>query len=322
MANSRPKICIVGRIELTRVCVEALCEAGVRIGLIVGWRGAYNHIAGGANMAGIAARIGVPLHKTLDINAPETLAAIRKRRCELLVVTGWSQLLGAEALGLCPLGAVGLHPTRLPEGRGRAPIPWTILKRLKTSAVTLFHLTPGVDDGDIIAQCELPLIHNNATRGELLGYNADLLYLEVCEASKRLLVTNVPLILAGNAARTPQDHSKATYWPKRRPQDGVIRWSRSAESIALLVDAVTHPFPGAYCRHPDGGNLIVWRAFTDRLPNIPHDPLPIGTVERVTEDMHHLVVACGRDGTDRVHLAQFQAPRGNRRRIQPEERLG
>lgn len=319
---TRPKICVVGRIELTRQCIEALHETGVKIGLVVGWGGAFNHISGGVRMDGVCEKLRIPLYKTIDINAPETVEAIRKSKCALLVVTGWSQLLKPEALGVCPLGTIGLHPTRLPEGRGRAPIPWTILKRLKTSAVTLFYLTPGVDDGDIIAQCELPLLHNNATMGELLGYNADLLYDEVCEASKRLLVAHVPDVLAGKAPRIPQDHAKATYWKRRRQRDGAIRWTKSAADIVLMVDATTHPFPGAFCKHPDGGSIKVWRAFTDRLTNIPKDPLPGGTVERVTEDMHHLVVACGKKGTDRVHLATFTPPKGNRRRIQPGERLG
>jgi len=42
----------------------------------------------------------------------------------------------------------------LPEGRGRAPVAWTILKSAR-AAVNLFFLTDEADAGDIIAQREV-----------------------------------------------------------------------------------------------------------------------------------------------------------------------
>ena len=53
---------------------------------------------------------------------------------------GWSQLLNKEIIKLPKLGIIGSHPTELPKYRGRAPIPWTILKGLKKSALTFFFI--------------------------------------------------------------------------------------------------------------------------------------------------------------------------------------
>ena len=38
-----------------------------------------------------------------------------------------------------------MHPTLLPVGRGRAAIPWAIIKGLDKTGVTMFKLDEGVD---------------------------------------------------------------------------------------------------------------------------------------------------------------------------------
>ena len=45
-----------------------------------------------------------------------------------------------------------MHPTLLPEGRGRAPIPWTIVRSLNSTGVTAFLLEEEPDAGGIILQ--------------------------------------------------------------------------------------------------------------------------------------------------------------------------
>src|SRR5690606_1468973 len=69
----------------------------------------------------------------------------------------WSQIGKEELLSVPRLGVLGMHPTLLPVGRGRAAIPWAILKNLESSGVTMFKLDQGVDTGDILEQVEIPL---------------------------------------------------------------------------------------------------------------------------------------------------------------------
>ena len=58
----------------------------------------------------------------------------------------------SEIIKIPKLGVIGSHPTELPKYRGRAPIPWTIIKNLKESALTFFYIDEGIDDGDILDQ--------------------------------------------------------------------------------------------------------------------------------------------------------------------------
>ena len=69
----------------------------------------------------------------------------------------------------------------------------------------------------------------------------------------------LPRLKAGEWVAVPQDESKATYYGKRTPEDGAIRWNEPAEKIQALVRAASHPYPGAFT-FMEGRKLIVWRA--------------------------------------------------------------
>ena len=68
------------------------------------------------------------------------------------------------------IGIIGSHPTELPKYRGRAPIPWTILKGLKKSALTFFFIEEGMDDGDILDQQFFEIIDYQIYNKFLINY--------------------------------------------------------------------------------------------------------------------------------------------------------
>jgi methionyl-tRNA formyltransferase len=57
----------------------------------------------------------------------------------------------------------------------------------------------------------------------------------------------------------PQDHTRATTFGGRRPEDGRLAWRRPARELYNLVRAVTHPYPGAFTTWA-GTKLLVWKA--------------------------------------------------------------
>jgi methionyl-tRNA formyltransferase len=69
---------------------------------------------------------------------------------------------------------------------------------------------------------------------------------KVTVAAEMTLDRVLPALVAGNAPRTPQDMSRGSYFGGRRPDDGVIDWSRDATTIHNLVRAVAPPYPGAF----------------------------------------------------------------------------
>ena len=193
---------------------------------------------------------GIPLHKSRHVNNSDVIASIKHYDLDWLFIIGWSQIASADVLAAPKQGALGIHPTLLPMGRGRAAIPWAILKGLDRTGVTLFKLDAGVDTGPIVDQVEIPL-SASSDAGEL--------YKLVDQAHVNLMKKVVPALMAGTLVLKPQDDSLATEWPGRKPEDGEIDLSGSVIYAERLVRAVTKPYPGAFT-YLNGEKILVWKA--------------------------------------------------------------
>ena len=192
----------------------------------------------------------INLLKSSHINNKEVVEAIYKNNIDWLFIIGWSQIASEDVLNSPKNGVIGIHPTLLPEGRGRASIPWAILKNLDKTGVTMFKMNSGIDTGPIIAQIEIPL--NNQT-------TATKLYNQIIDAHSQLIKDNTKNILNGKLKLNAQDDLKATVWPARKPEDGEINLNGSIYDAEKLVRALTHPYPGAFY-YQNGIRKIVWSA--------------------------------------------------------------
>lgn len=56
-----------------------------------------------------------------------------------------------------------LHPSLLPQYRNVSPVQYAILMGDKVTGITLFRISPGIDDGEIIAQAEEPIFASDTT---------------------------------------------------------------------------------------------------------------------------------------------------------------
>src|SRR5207244_3724685 len=154
----------------------------------------------------ISAELGARLIETDDVNAEETLAAVRDLDPELVFVVGWSQLVREPFIALAREGVFGMHPTLLPRHRGRAPIPWAILSGLARTGVTLFEIAdPTADSGPIVGQVEVPVAADET---------ATTLFDKLARAHVDLIHEHVPPPAAGSAPRIPQDPAPARALPR------------------------------------------------------------------------------------------------------------
>jgi methionyl-tRNA formyltransferase len=219
--------------------------------------------------------LGAPLVETTDVNAPETIEAVRALRPDAIFVIGWSQLVRGELIALAPHGVYGMHPSLLPRHRGRAPIPWTILSGLARTGVTLFEIVdPTADSGPILGQVVVPISADET---------ATTLFDKLARAHVDLVRDCVPQLVAGTLTKTPQETSRASTWPKRTPADGIIDWETRAPYLYDWVRAQTRPYPGAFTFLGDE-KVVVWRA----RPVEWRGDAPAGTVIEPGP-----VVACG-----------------------------
>jgi methionyl-tRNA formyltransferase len=265
-----------------RDCLEAAAGAGAEIVGIVTLPGPIDpNRSGQCSFDEVAARHDAALIETHDVNALETLNALRKLEPELVFVVGWSQLVHDPFIAVAREGVFGMHPTLLPRHRGRAPIPWAILTGVARTGVTLFEIVDATpDSGAIVGQVVV-----DVSRDE----TATSLFARLADAHVELTREFVPQLIGRTAPRVPQDPSRASSWPKRVPSDGIIDWETRAPYLYDWVRAQTRPYPGAFTFLGDD-KVIVWGARAVELS----EAAPAGTIVDVSADGP--VVACGEGG--------------------------
>jgi methionyl-tRNA formyltransferase len=239
-------------VQLGLSCMEAIYEVGGRLDLALTLHDDQAVAKSGRVwIDDFCAARSIPLVKARNINHDESVAAIEEAGLDWLFIVGWSQIARERVLAAPRCGVLGMHPTLLPEGRGRAAIPWAILKGLERTGVTLFRLDSGVDTGDILDQAEIRL-------GPDTG--ATELYAQVEAAHVALMQSAYPKLVAGTLEPRRQDESRASEWPGRKPEDGRIDRAGSVRDAERLVRAVTRPYPGAFVEQEEGRRLVVWKA--------------------------------------------------------------
>lgn len=144
--------------------------------------------------------------------------------------------------------AINVHGSLLPKYRGRTPHVWAIINNEKETGITAHIITTECDKGDIIAQKVIPITKED-TGGSIL---------EKYKESYPLLIDEViSKVQSGNVETKKQDESKATYYPKRTPDDGEIDWNWQKERIYNWVRAMAPPdYPGAFFFY-EGQKIIV-----------------------------------------------------------------
>ena len=147
----------------------------------------------------------------------------------------------------------------LPIGRGRAAIPWTILKGIHKTGVSFFKLDQGVDTGDIVHQ-EIISVKNNE--------DAESLYEKVNLAHISGISKVIKILKSSELKLIKQDDSLSTYWNAREPKDGEIDLNKSILIAEKLIRATTKPYPGAFVIIKNQ-KIIIWKAkIVDKVSNL------------------------------------------------------
>jgi methionyl-tRNA formyltransferase len=179
----------------------------------------------------------IPLHYVQNINDASAIDLLRSLRLDLLFVIGWSQILSAETLATARLGAIGAHASLLPANRGSAPINWSLIRGESVTGNTLIWLTAAVDEGQVIDQMSIPITPYDTCAT---------LYENVAQTNHAMIQSLLPRLIAGERPGCVQPHSDQPLLPRRRPDDGRVDWTQSADQIYNFVRALTRPYPGAF----------------------------------------------------------------------------
>ncbi len=188
-------------------------------------------------VAEVAAANGLSVFAPENINHPLWVSRIKQMAPDIIFSFYYRNMVGKEILDIPASGCLNLHGSYLPQYRGRCPVNWVLIHGENQTGITLHYMTPQPDDGDIAAQKKISIAPDETALS---------LYEKMAGAARDLLDRLLPEIKENRIRRHPQDHSAASYFGGRRPEDGEINWQMNAHSVYNLVRAVTRPYPGAF----------------------------------------------------------------------------
>ena len=211
---------LIGNQGLLTQCGQALVEQGH---IIVGVTSKSEEIVRWA--AGL--EIGVNHSARTDELQPLLSAA----QPDLLFSIGNDEILRPAILAVPRIAAVNYHDGPLPRYAGVHATTWALLVGEKTHGVTWHRITPGIDEGAVLAQCPVPIEPADTAfllnlRCHEAGFETFLELLKVWEAS-------------GTPAERVQDLSQRTLYPRfRRPPNALIMdWTQPAVELDRLSRA-------------------------------------------------------------------------------------
>jgi methionyl-tRNA formyltransferase len=239
-------------VQIGLSCMEAIYDVNGKLDLIISIpdEKAKNK-SGRIYVDDFANKHNIPVVKSNHVNDALIINAIKKHQIDWLFIIGWSQIASKEVIEAANLGTIGAHPTLLPKGRGRAAIPWAIIKGLDVTGVSFFKMDEGVDTGLILGQEEVAIESDETA---LTLYNK-------VNFAHEVLIKQLFLDLQKNKTKgVIQDEANATYWEGRKPKDGKINLEMSIDSVDRLVRATTKPYPGAFLII-NNKKIIIWKGF-------------------------------------------------------------
>ena len=209
-------------------------------------------VSGYKDFSDISKKYNIPIYypEKYNLSGEKDIEFFKSNNFDLMMVFGWQRLVPDNIIKSLNIGALGAHGSSefLPKGRGRSPINWSLIENKNKFILHIFYLDPGADSGDIIDFMEFDL--NKWDTCKTAYYNV-----QIC--LRKMLLKNLPLIFKNKVKVIKQDHSKSTYYPKRTPKDGIIKWNKSTNEIYNLIRAVTKPYPGAFTPNKE---VMIWKS--------------------------------------------------------------
>jgi methionyl-tRNA formyltransferase len=179
----------------------------------------------------------------------DQLSLLESLKPDIILVMGWYYMVPQKIRNAARYGAWGIHASLLPKYAGGAPLVWAMINGEKTTGVSLFKLSEGVDDGDIITQKEITIEFEDTIKE---------VYDKVIIVSKEILLKALNSI--DTIVPIAQDKNLIKVFPQRSPEDGEIDFSKSSLEIYNFIRAQSSPYPGAFFRTLDGKKIVIEKA--------------------------------------------------------------
>ncbi len=161
---------------------------------------------------------------------------IFKLKPDIILFYGWSWKIDKKIYE--KYNSFMLHPSNLPKYRGGSPIQNQIIRGVNYSAVTIFKINKIIDGGDIYYQKKISL------KGDLNIIFKRIIKIGIIGTNKILNQKNIKF--------RKQNHSKATYFKRRKPEESEITFNelkfKSSKYIKNKIRMLDDPYPNAFIK--------------------------------------------------------------------------
>ena len=170
---------------------------------------------------------------------------------DIILWYGWSWIVPEKIIN--KYTSLCLHPSPLPQFRGGSPIQNQIIRNIKISAVSIFKMGNGIDNGDVIDQVPLSLLGDIPaifTRMTDIGFTSTYKIITQLERGEQLKLYK-------------QNEDIATEYKRRKPSQSEITidelQNNTVEHIHNKIRMLIGPYPSAYIKDKDGNKLFIIR---------------------------------------------------------------
>ena len=248
------KVLVIGAVSSTAQIIKKLAEHGLDVVGVLGHVPKnIEKVSGWTDLAALSSSLKIDYKSFTKINDEENLLWAQDREPDIIFAVGFSQLVDEKWFSVSRLGCIGFHPTKLPLGRGRAPLAWITLEESYGSA-TFFLMGRGADDGPIFTQSIFKVEEED---------DASAVEKKILIHINRALDNWLPELKDGLWNPIPQCNHLASYYGIRKEDDGHINWNDNAYYINRLIKAASRPHPGAYTYFKDL-KINVWKCRIER----------------------------------------------------------
>lgn len=225
-----------------------------------------------------------------NINQRRFIENIRLLSPDLIILAGYSQIVGEDFIHSASLGCINLHAGKLPQYRGSSPMNWAIINGEREITLSIIRVDIGVDTGDVLLEKTFSISDSDTIANA--QKKADSLFPE-------MLISVINNLQEGELCVRKQDPSAASYYPLRFPDDGLIIWDQfTAIEIHNRIRALTSPYPCAFTFLGEERVKLISSSLT-RM-NYYGEP---GRVYRVND---HGLLVCALDKCLWIHSAFFE----------------
>ncbi len=178
------------------------------------------------------------------ITKPQEISA----EADICLASGVYYLIKPEYLRVARLGIWGFHESALPEGRGWAPLQWTVLKGKKELVVSFFELTEEMDSGRLLGQERCPI-----SKTDVLEDLREKALALMCR-----LIDNCLLKFLNGDISPYEQTGEPVFYRKRTPLDSKLDASKTlSESWDLIRVCDNEEYPAWF--EINGQKIIVKR---------------------------------------------------------------